>query len=114
MKKINHIYLILAFILLTCSTLATFYFYYSYGYQELSNSQKHTEITKNINTQKDVKKLRELANHFHTSYIGTLAEQADSFSSFGKILASIAVLCALLIFTIYKSEFLTKQINMDR
>ena len=104
----------LTVILLASTTLSTFYFYYSYGYQELSDSEKHKEITSIINTYKDIEKSKEMAHHFHTSYIRTLEEQSASFSNFGKILASIAILCTLLIVAIYKSKFLTKQINVDR
>ena len=107
MKKINQIYLLLSFLFIMCTFLAVFNFYYSYGYKELSNSHVNIEITNKINTQNDIKNLREMAHYFHTSYMGTLKEQSDSFSSFGKILTSIAVLCVLLIAMVYKSKFLT-------
>ena len=106
MKKINQIYLLLSFVFVMCTFLAAFNFYYSNGFQELSNAHINIEITNKINTQDDINKLKDMAHYFHTSYTATLREQADSFSNFAKVLTSIAVLCAILITTIYKSEFL--------
>ncbi len=114
MNKINHIYLLLTFIFLVCVFVASFSFYYSNGYQNLSNSPKNIEITNKINTQNDISKLREMTHFFHNSYIETLRDQSNSLSSTGKILTSIAVLCIILIVAIYKSKFLTNRSSGTR
>ena len=87
-----------------CLFLAATTFYYSSGYQKLSNSHLNVEIANQINTQKDINKLRDMTHHFHNSYKETLNGLSNSFTNFGEILISIAVLCALLIVAIYKSK----------
>ena len=107
MKKINQIYLLLSLIFVGSIFLAAACFYYSNGYKELSESHINTEITNQINSQKDINNVREIAHHYHVSYKDTLSVLSNSFSNFGEVLISIALLCLLLIVTIYKSKFLT-------
>ncbi len=112
MKNTKFIFVLLVIIVLLSLSSATTAFYYTYKFNELSETPSNVDIQELITSKDDVESLQKLSLFLHSEVVRGDEDYTKLLENIGGVLLGISALCLIALISFYRDSVSNKSLNL--